>query len=548
MRRSRVGGFGWFSGLCLMGLSCGGAPTDGPPPVAQAVAATSATEVASHPAPVVRAVAPLSGSLAGSPQPQFRVSGARAALVEICADRACTQPSQAFIAVNGSGRPVLPLSPGVVFWRAHAVALNAAWTPVWELFVPPGGSAASATRGLRLDVDGDGFADAAVRDQNDEAATDRLHVYRGSAGGLVPASDTVLTLDTSHFGIPAISAGDVNGDGFGDLAVADGRGLVVYAGSASGISPAPLSITPAPASTSPFLFASYLVAGGDVDGDGYGDVFADDNGQHVWLYLGSPAGLSATPAWTLDRTNTGRNAELLTAADLNGDGFADLVVMDFGPDGTPQAFRVFRGSAAGLEPAAAGTLVVRPNLPSGTAGDVNGDGIPDLVTTEVTQLAFFPGGPAFPPAAPTEVVPTAERAMPLQLADFNGDGLADLAATTSVPSSTSFYFTDDRVDVYPGTPAGFAPAPTVTIHETDVLPDDTLNFVRLTAADFNQDGTDDLIVGAQAPFPTPFFDSSKPAVFVFDGSPAGLQPAPALEITGAPGYASWVSAAAPQFP
>lgn len=533
MRRLCVGRSFWFSGLCLIGVACGGAPTDGTGPTPEVIAAASAVPVAS-----VRALAPLSGSLAGSPRPQFRVSGARLALVEICADRACAHPQQAFVTVNGVGQPLLPLSPGVVFWRATAVVSGRVvpWTPVWELFVPPGGTAPSATRGLRFDANADGFADAAVREQNGNTMANRLHVYRGGPSGLDPASDTVLTLVS---GTAAISAGDVNGDGFGDLAVTDQGGIALYAGSATGISAAPLSVTP--------TSAGQLVAGGDVNGDGYGDVFAGGDEQHVWLYLGSPSGLSATPAWTLDRSNTGRYALPLTAADLNGDGFTDLVIEDFGPDGTPQAFRVFRGSAAGLESPDAGTLVVRPNLPSGTAGDVNGDGIPDLVTSEVTQLAFFPGGPTFPPAAPTEVVATPQRALPLQLADFNGDGLADLAATTSVPTS-SFYFTDDRVDVYPGTPAGFAPAPAVTIHETDVLPDNTLNFVRLTAADFNRDGRDDLMVGAQAPYPTPFFDSSTPAVFVFDGSAAGLQTAPALEITGPPGYASWVSAAAPQFP
>ncbi len=545
MRTVCVGRILCLSAVCLTGLACGGSPDDGSSQPVEDVAAAGALPAAT----AVRAIAPLSGSLAGAPRPRFRVSGARLAQVQICADRACRHPLQEFVAANGVGRPPFPLSPGVLFWRARAglSGPRARWTPAWELFVPPGGHAPDATRGLRLDIDADGFADAVVRDQNGEAGTDRLHVYRGGAGGLVPSSDTVLPLDTTHFGVPAISAGDVNGDGYGDLAVADGRGLVVYAGSATGISPTPISTTAPPTGVQPFDFGFHLVAGGDVNGDGYGDVFADGDEAHVWLYLGSPTGLGSTPAWTLDRTNTGRFALLLTAADLNGDGFADLVIEDFGPDGTPQGFRVFRGSAAGLESPTAGTLVVRPNLPSGTAGDVNGDGIPDLVTSEVTQLAFFPGGAAFPPAAPTEVVSTANRALPLQLADFDGDGRADLAATTAIQTS-NIYFTDDRVDVYPGTPTGFAPAPTVTIHETDVLPDDTLNFIRTTAADFNRDGRDDLLVGAEAPFPTPFFDSTTPAVLVFDGSAAGLQTAAALEITGTPGYASWESASAPQFP
>ncbi|HVY37002.1 MAG TPA: VCBS repeat-containing protein [Polyangia bacterium] len=444
--------------------------------------------------------------------------------------------------MEGSGRPLRPLRAGVVFWRARALDGRGSWTAPWELFVPPGGRAPDATRGLRLDANADGFADAVVRDQNGEAATDRLHVYLGGPGGLNPASDTVLPLDTSHFGVPAASAGDVNGDGFGDVAVSDGRGVVVYAGSAAGLAAAPLSVSPALAGIQPFDFGWQLLAGGDVNGDGYGDVFVSDGGRHVWLYLGSPAGLPATPVWTLDASATGSSAALLTAADLNGDGFGDVVVK-YG--GTETGFRVFRGGAAGLEPSGAGTFVARPQLPSGTAGDLNGDGIPDLVTTEFTQLAFFPGGHAFPPAGPTQVLPTANPVAPLQIADFDGDGRADLAAITSTPTD-NIYFTDDRVDVHRGTPGGFATPPHTTILETAVLPDNTLNFgERISAADFDGDGRDDLLVGAPAPFPTPFFATTNPAVFVFAGSSAGLQPAPAPRITGVPGYASWVSAAAP---
>jgi len=58
---------------------------------------------------------------------------------------------------------------------------------------------------------------------------------------------------------------------------------------------------------------------------------------------------------------------------------------------------------------------------------------------------------------------------------------------------------------------------------------------------------DDLLVGAQAPYPTPFFATTTPAVFVFAGSAAGVKPTPAPRITGTPGYASWVSAAAPNY-
>jgi hypothetical protein len=479
------------------------------------------------------------------------VAGPAAAQVQVCADRACDQPLQQFTTSLGMGRPQRNLPAGVVFWRARNPGSNrrgpGPFTAVWELFVPADGSAPNATRGLRYDADADGFVDAAVRDQNGLTPSDFLDVFRGAAGGLAPASATVLALDTSHFGRPVAALGDVNGDGFGDLAVADGRGVVVYAGSAAGVVATPLNVIPPAAGAQPVAFGSEVAAGGDVDGDGYGDLFVSDNALHVWLYLGSATGLSATPAWTLDRTNTGRNAGILTAADLNGDGYGDLVIRDFGPDGTLQGFRVFHGAPGGLEPSNLGTLVARPEVPFGSAGDVNGDGIPDLVTAESTALSVFPGGPGFPPALPAQVVAVPQRPL-IQIGDFDGDGRFDVAAATFVPTS-SLFFTDDRIDVYPGTAAGIATAPQVTITEASVLPDNQLNFgASMSSGDYDREARDDLLVGASAPFPTPSFPTSSGEIMVFEGGAAGVQTTPVLRISGGPGFATWVTSAAPERP
>ncbi|HET6283452.1 MAG TPA: FG-GAP and VCBS repeat-containing protein [Polyangia bacterium] len=500
--------------------------------------------------PAPRLIAPLSGSLAGAARPEFRWTGPRVAVVEVCADRACVRPLSAFLAFGQTARPPRALGRGVVFWRLLSLGpdLSIQATAAWELFVPAGAGAAAATRGLRYDADGDGFVDAAVRAQNAPAATDVVHVFAGGAPGVDPARDTILTLDVTRFGVGLSAAGDMNGDGFGDLAVADGRGVVVYAGSAAGPVAAPLAVIPPPADANVFGFGFQLSGTGDVNGDGYADLAVADGSAQVWVFLGGAAGPSSTPGWVLDRRNTAnRFVRLLTAGNFNGDGFDDLVLTDYGPDGTPQGFRYFRGGAAGLEAPAAGTFVERPAFPTGSSGDVDGDGISDLVTAEGATLAIFRGGPAFPSQAPLQVVAIAARPGPLQLGDFNGDGAFDLAATTSTPSPDSFYFTDDRLDIYPGSPEGLAATPAQTLIEAAVLPDNQLNFgLSLGAGDFNRDGRDDLLVGAPPPFPTPFFDTSASAVFVFAGAAGGVSTTPSARADGTPGFGLRVTAGAPQ--
>jgi hypothetical protein len=80
-------------------------------------------------------------------------------------------------------------------------------------------------------------------------------------------------------------------------------------------------------------FGYSVATAGDVNGDGYADLVVgapsyDDYRGKAYVYHGSPAGLGHTPAWTAVGENAGDHFgyAVATAGDVNGDGYADLVV------------------------------------------------------------------------------------------------------------------------------------------------------------------------------------------------------------------------------
>ena len=111
------------------------------------------------------------------------------------------------------------------------------------------------------------------------------------------------------FGQSVATAGDVNGDGYSDVIVGaylydngevdEGRALV-YLGSASGLATSPAWT--AESNQANAELGSSVAAAGDVNGDGYGDVIVGayryDNGEtdegRAFVYLGSASGLATS--------------------------------------------------------------------------------------------------------------------------------------------------------------------------------------------------------------------------------------------------------------
>jgi len=121
-------------------------------------------------------------------------------------------------------------------------------------------------------------------------------VFFGSFFGL-GASPNVTLLGGDQFGRSIAAVGDVNGDGFVDLAIASGAdpGTVnIYDGGAAGPTLGN-ALLPGPVTAG---FGAMMASAGDVDGDGYGDVIVGGR-EATQVFLGSGKGMPITAAFTL---------------------------------------------------------------------------------------------------------------------------------------------------------------------------------------------------------------------------------------------------------
>lgn len=448
--------------------------------------------------------------------------------------------------------------------RAFVYFGTAAGSPstVWTAESNQGGAQFGISVAAAGDVNGDGFSDVIVgafaydNGQSDEG---RAFVYHGSAAGLAPVPAWTAEGDQveARFGNSVASAGDVNGDGYGDVIVGahgydtgqiDAGRAFVYHGSATGLATSPAwSVVSAQAGAQ---FGWSVGSAGDVNGDGFSDVIIGavtvDNGEsnegQAFVYQGSAAGLDASPAWSAegDQAGAGFGGSVATAGDVNGDGYSDVIVSADGYDNGEQnegrAF-VYHGSAAGLATSPAWTAEsdqVSAFFGSSvaTAGDVNGDGYSDVVVGaefydngqdnegrafvyhgSATGLATLPAW-----TAESDQVGARFGNAVATAGDVNGDGYSDVAVGAYLWDNP--HSDEGRAYVYHGSASGLSVLNWFA--EGNQLEAEFGGSVA-TAGDVNGDGYSDLIVGARR------YDNGEEdegQAFVYHGSAIGLSSVP----------------------
>jgi hypothetical protein len=223
------------------------------------------------------------------------------------------------------------------------------------------------------DLDGDGFGELAIG----APGQDRVVVVSGAFGDVI--RDWQGLPNGDGLGAALALLGDVQGDGWPDLAVTafDAQpSRVLFLSGYDGAILRELSQWP------PQSFGERLAAGGDADGDGIGDLLIASTSDIRRVYLHS----GATGA--LLRTFLPHDAQpafpdgIAFVPDLDGDERADVAIGDTDADTTwtdTGAVRIYSGATGQVLRTLSGGPYEKLGLEIEPIADADGDGVEDLL-------------------------------------------------------------------------------------------------------------------------------------------------------------------------
>ncbi|HYI10447.1 MAG TPA: FG-GAP-like repeat-containing protein [Thermoanaerobaculia bacterium] len=316
---------------------------------------------------------------------------------------------------------------------------------------------------LAVDVDKDGKVDLFSHEAVDSGP---LLLRRGKGDGTFHPPATIMATEIDS----PMAVGDVNGDGKLDFVGARGNGLRVKLGNGNGTFGPTSYVWPG------YLYPQDLkLANFDADPALELAFRSNGNTEGFFAIFDNSDGLGNFVETR--RVNTGGWSSAMDAADFDGDGLMDIVVTAQAPRTASVYFGKADGSFTAPLVLAAGTSPAHI-----AAGDVNGDGRPDLAVSnwedESVKVYRYTGTRQFT-SATTYALRVAGRigsAHELALRDVNGDGHLDLM----VVISNSYLAT--LIGVGNGT------------FRSPLYSPLDISYGKLELADFDNDGKDDVVI------------------------------------------------------
>jgi hypothetical protein len=318
------------------------------------------------------------------------------------------------------------------------------------------------------DLNGDGIPDLFVKDY-----FDTYDVFLGNGDGTFAQKGSAFgpNSETGSFIL-----GDFNNDGIPDVASIDANyyasntTITIFLGNGDG--------TFTVAGTSPAIgYSPSAIATADINGDGNADLIVVQQGSstspgaQVVIFYGNGDGTFTQASST---TSLASVASSIIPADLNGDGHVDLVLTGVGASG----ITILLGKGDGTFTSVAGPS--QAGEATAAVADVNNDGFPDLVfgAADTSYLTVFLGNgdgtfTQAPPGPNGNVV----VGNSVVIADLNQDGIPDIVYSNESTTGILFGKGDGTFVQFPAT-----------------LTFDTSGLgTAFVVADFNGDGWPDVL-------------------------------------------------------
>jgi hypothetical protein len=272
-----------------------------------------------------------------------------------------------------------------------------------------------------VDVDSNGKLSLAVM------ANGELLLYTNYGGGVFGVNPAIEAVNVSSF----VVAADVNGDHRPDLIAANklNNKLMVLLNNGNGgfVSNAVYSVGRNP--------VSFVAA--DINGDGKPDLISVNEQDSTLTVLTNAGGgiFVSNATYFVGTSPLGSSPVSVVAADINGDGWPDLITVNSGANEDASSLTILTNNGSGIFGLYANiTTDTQPAINSGpdyiTATDVNGDGKPDLIVAESSGIVVFINTIVFPTTPAPLILGTA-------LSGPNGLVLSWSSSTTNVVIQTN---------------------------------------------------------------------------------------------------------------